>query len=184
MYDYMIGKISNINSFYVTLEVNNIGYCINTPNPFSFKEGEDVKIYLYSYIREDEFTFYGFKTEEEREMFLKLISVKGLGPKMALPMLATGSINGLIDAIEKENVLYLTKFPKIGSKLSRQIILDLKGKLAKPGEVVEDSNEDDLIAALVSLGYKNNEVRKAIKEIDKSLPLDKQIKDALKLMLK
>ena len=116
-------------------------------------------------------------------MFLKLISVKGLGPKMALPMLATGSINGLIDAIEKENIIYLTKFPKIGSKLSRQIILDLKGRLAKTGEVVHDEDED-LIAALVGLGYKNNEVRKVIKEIDKSLPLDKQIKEALKLMLK
>ena len=183
MFDYLVGKVTNINSFYITLEVNGIGYAINTPNPFSFKEDEVVKIYLYSHIREEEFSLYGFKSEEEREMFLKLISVKGLGPKMALPMLATGSINGLIDALEKENIIYLTKFPKIGSKLSRQIILDLKGRLAKTGEVVHDEDED-LIAALVGLGYKNNEVRKVIKEIDKSLPLDKQIKEALKLMLK
>ena len=63
-------------------------------------------------------------------MFLKLINVKGLGPRMAMPMFATGSVNGIIDAIDRENVVYLTKFPKIGDKLARQIILDLKGKLA------------------------------------------------------
>jgi Holliday junction DNA helicase RuvA len=72
---------------------------------------------------------YGFKSGEEKELFLKLIDVKGIGPKMALPILATGSINGVYDAIERENILYLTKFPKIGEKVARQIILDLKGKL-------------------------------------------------------
>ena len=72
---------------------------------------------------------YGFNKIEERDLFLKLINVKGLGPKMALPILATGSISGIIDAINRENILYLKKFPKIGDKVAKQIVLDLKGKL-------------------------------------------------------
>lgn len=182
MYDYMIGKITNINSEYITLEVNNIGYKINTPNNYSFKE-ENTKVYLYSHIREDEYTLYGFKNEEERSMFLKLISVKGLGPKMALPMLASGSLNGLIDAIDKENILYLTKFPKIGEKLSRQIILDLKGKLTSK-KITEENNNTELFEALTTLGYKGAEIKKIMKEIDSSLSIETQIKEALKLLLK
>ena len=84
---------------------------------------------FYEKVAEDENSLYGFKTNEEKDLFLKLISVKGLGCKMALPILAVGSINGIMDAIERENILYLKKFPKIGEKVARQIILDLKGKL-------------------------------------------------------
>lgn len=182
MYDYIKGKVSIITSNYVTIEVNDIGYKIFTPNPYSFKEESTVKVFLYSHIREDEYSLFGFLSEEEREMFLRLISVKGLGPKMALPILATGSLNGLIDAIDKENIIYLTKFPKIGEKLSRQIILDLKGKLAK--KVNTETTNEELSSALTSLGYKNNDIKKVIKEIDSSKNIEEQIKEALKLMLK
>lgn len=183
MFDYIKGKVSNITSNYVTIDVNGIGYKIFTPNPYSFEENSEVKVYLYSYIREDEYSLFGFLSEGQRDMFLRLISVKGLGPKMALPILATGSLNGLIDAIDKENIIYLTKFPKIGEKLSRQIILDLKGKLAKQTIDVKNENEE-LISALTSLGYKNNDIKKVIKEVDNSKTLEEQIKEALKLMLK
>ena len=92
---------------------------------------------------------YGFKTEEERTLFLRLIDVKGLGPKVAMPMFATGSVNGIIDAIDRENIVYLTKFPKVGDKLARQIILDLKGKLTSTTVKTEDNEE--LISVLESL---------------------------------
>ena len=72
---------------------------------------ESYTIYTYNCVREDEYSLYGFKNKEELNLFLKLISVKGLGPKMALPMLATGSISGIVDAIDRENILYLKKFP-------------------------------------------------------------------------
>ena len=129
MINYIKGIITIIESNYVVIEVGNIGYCIYVGNPYSFQIGAEVTIYTYNHIREDEYSLYGFKSLEEKELFLKLINVKGLGPKMAMPMLATGSIEGLADAIERENILYLTKFPKIGEKLAKQIILDLKGKL-------------------------------------------------------
>ncbi len=105
MYGYIKGKVTEIESTYIIVENNGIGHLIYTANPYSFKEDEDVKVYLYNQVREDENTLYGFLTKEEKDLFLKLIGVKGLGCKMALPMLATGSINGIVDAIERENIL-------------------------------------------------------------------------------
>lgn len=183
MYGYIKGTVTEIDSTYIILENNGIGYLIYTANPYSFKENEEAKVYLYNQVREDENTLYGFKDKEEKELFLKLIGVKGLGPKMALPMIATGSINGIIDAIERENILYLKKFPKIGDKVARQIILDLKGKLT-PSASVSTHNYDDLIEVLKGLGYKQADIKHVLPQIDVTKKIEEQIKEALKLMLK
>ena len=134
MFEYINGKVTIIESGYIVIDNNGIGYKIFVGSPYSFNIDEEYKVYLYQNIREDENTLFGFKTKEERDMFLKLINVKGLGPKMALPMLAAGKVEGIVDAIERENILYLKKFPKIGDKVARQIILDLKGKLVNKEE--------------------------------------------------
>ena len=103
---------------------------------------------------------------------------------MALPMLATGSPDGIIDAIDRENILYLKKFPKIGDKVARQIILDLKGKLNGNQISLLDVKNDELTDALVALGYKQADIKKVIKNINTSLPIEEQIKEAFKLLLK
>lgn len=184
MYSYIIGTVTEIDSSFITLETGGIGYSIYTASPYSFEEGKETKIYLYQYIREDEQTLYGFTTKEEKELFLKLINVKGLGCKMALPMLATGSISGIIDAIERENILYLKKFPKIGDKVARQIILDLKGKLVSQPQNSSVSNNEELVDALKALGYKPIDIKKVIPKISKEHSIEDQIKEALRLLLK
>ncbi len=181
--NYIKGLVEIIESNYIVLENNGIGYEIYTPNPYSFSLGKEYKVFIYEYIREDEHTLYGFKNIDEKELFLKLINVKGLGPKMAIPMLATGSINGIVDAIERENVLYLKKFPKIGDKVAKQIILDLKGKLNTTG-VVEDNSKEELIEVLKGLGYKEKDYKGIINKVDSSLGVEEQVKEALKLLLK
>ena len=138
MYAYLNGIIKDIESNYIVLDINGIGYLIYVANPYYYQIENSYKVYTYTHIREDEFSLYGFKSKEELDLFLKLISVKGLGPKMALPILATGSIEGIMDAIDRENILYLKKFPKIGDKVARQIILDLKGKLEFIGVGISD----------------------------------------------
>ena len=183
MYAYIKGQVKDIESDYIVLDNNGIGSLIYTASPYSFDMDKEYTVYLYQYVREDEITLYGFKTIDEKKLFLKLISVKGVGCKMALPMLATGSPSGIIDAIERENILYLKKFPKIGDKVARQIILDLKGKLAKSDDSSNPVN-DELIEALKSLGYKNSDINKVIKNVDSSLDIEVQIKEALKLLLK
>lgn len=184
MLEYIKGIVTMILPSYIVVENNGIGYRIYTPNPYSYKEGSEYTIYIYEQIREDEHSLYGFNDISEKDMFLKLIDVKGLGPKMALPMLATGSINGICDAINRENVLYLKKFPKIGDKVAKQIILDLKGKVSTSEEYISSSESDDLVEALEALGYKMNDIRRVIPMVDKKNDVETQIKDCLRLLLK
>lgn len=186
MYGYISGTIKEINSSYVIIDNHGIGYQIYVPNPYSYLLEKEYTIYTYANVREDEYTLYGFKNKEEKELFLKLISVKGLGPKMALPMLVTGNISLLEEAIEGENINYLKKFPKIGDKVARQVILDLKGKLSviNTGIFKKEDHSEELVSALTSLGYKTVDINKVIKKVDTSKELDSQIKEALKLLLK
>ncbi len=182
MYGYIIGSIKYVTSNYIVIDNHGIGYIIFVSNPYSYEEGKEYTVYTYNFISETDNCLYGFKTLEEKELFLKLINVKGLGPKTASGMFATGSISGIIDAIERENILYLKKFPKVGEKLARQIILDLKGKL-KNFEV-EKSFDDELVEVLENLGYKQVDIKKILPIIDREKSLEEQIKEALKLMLK
>ena len=184
MYNYIYGKIVAQESNYIVVDNNNIGYTVYVANPFSFELDKEVKVYLYNQIREDEYSLYGFKTEEERNLFLKLINVKRLGPKIAMTMITTESIKEIIDENDRENILYLKKFPKIGEKLARQIILDLKGKLASKTDINLSGDFDELVSVLESLGYKNAEIKKVLPKVNASLEIEDQIKEALKLMLK
>ena len=183
MYSYINGKVTEIEASYITVDVNGIGYLVYTANPYSFNEGDMTTVYIYQYVREDEISLYGFKTKEEKEFFLKLISVKGLGCKMALPFFAS-SISGVNDAIERENILYLKKFPKIGDKIARQIILDLKGKLVNKDDIDNTSSFEELKEVLLGLGYKVPDIKKVLPSIDKNKKIEEQVKDALKLLLK
>ncbi len=187
MFDYIYGKVAYLKSNAIVVDNHGIGYLIYVANPYSYEEGKEYKVYTYEHISEQEDVLYGFKTLEEKELFLKLISVKGLGPKMTLPILAVGSINGIMDAIERENILYLKKFPKIGDKLARQIVLDLKGKLEYIGTgFTEDemTKENELEEVLIGLGYKEKEIKPVLAKVDSSLTIEEQVKDALKLLLK
>ncbi len=187
MYDYIIGKITYIKNNAIVVDNNGIGYLVYVPNPYSYELNKEYKVYIYQHITEDENSLYGFKTIEEKDFFLKLISVKGLGCKMALPILAVGSVDGIMDAIERENILYLKKFPKIGDKLAKQIILDLKGKLEFIGVGISDEEmkvENELKEVLLGLGYKDKEIIPVLAKVDTSLPIEGQVKDALKLLLK
>lgn len=181
MYEYIKGNIINIEANYVVIENNGIGYIVYVANPYSYKL-ESNTIYVYQYVKEDELSLYGFKDKKEKDLFLKLIGVKGLGCKMALPMFATGSTDSIISAIESENINYLKKFPKIGDKVARQIILDLKGKLVSNSVNVVDNSE--LIEALKALGYKINDINKILSKVDSNKTIEEQIKDSLKLLLK
>ena len=185
MYGYISGIIKDIESNYIIIDNNGIGYIIYVANPYYYKLDNKYTIYTYNSIREDEYSLYGFNNKDELNLFLKLISVKGLGPKMALPMFATGSINGITDAIDRENILYLKKFPKIGDKVARQIILDLKGKLnLESDSLSKNSDNNELVSALMALGYKQADVKKIVVNVDSELSIENQIKEALKLLLK
>lgn len=186
MYGYIRGKVVLIDSSYIIVDNNGVGYLIYVPNPYSYQLEHEYTVFIYTKVSEEEFTLYGFKDREQKELFLKLINVKGLGPKMALPIIATGTIDSIFEAIENENISYLKKFPKIGDKVARQMILDLKGKLnvINTGIFAHDDYSKELTDVLIGLGYKQADIKRVIKNVDNKKSLENQVKDALKLMLK
>ncbi len=184
MYSYIKGYVREQDANFIVLECNGIGYQIFVSNPFAFSNQEEVKVYVYNHIREEENSLYGFKTKEEKELFLKLLNVKGVGPKLVMPMLATGSVSGIIDAIDRENILYLKKFPKVGDKVARQIILDLKGKLTSTFDNPVIGGFDELVSVLEGLGYKTQDIKKILPSMDGNKSIEEQVKEALKLLLK
>lgn len=181
MFEYIKGIVTNIKPNGIVLENNGIGYFIYVSNPYIFNVNNEYKVYIYEHILENEDSLYGFKTSKDKELFLKLISVKGLGPKMTLPLLVEDQ--SIESAIEREDITYLKKFPKIGDKLARQIILDLKGKLVSNNASIETIDYTELIEVLKGFGYKPVDINKILPNI-KSDKVEEQVKEALKLMLK
>ncbi len=185
MYSYLQGEITEVHPNYITVDINGVGYEVFTPNPYEYKLNEMDKVFTFHYVREDINVLYGFKTKSAKQLFIKLLSVKGIGPKSAVAILATGNVDDVIGAIEIGNVKFLSKFPGIGPKASQQIILDLKGKLnLEVDRIVLNDNISEVEEALKSLGYKAKEIKKAVKNLDGSKPTNQLLKDALSQMLK
>jgi len=197
MFAYINGIVTLIQEEVVVLDVQGIGYEINCANPYEFQSllNEKTLIYTYHHVREDAMTLYGFKTEDEKYLFTKLISVSGIGPKSAISILGTVDVNEFISAVEAENEKYLTQFPGVGKKTARQIILDLKGKLTglltiENTGLFDQSTDSTVIneaeEAFLALGYKQQEITAILPELRKSelLNVDEVVKLGLSLLLK
>ena len=184
MFSYLRGIITEIKANYVTLDVHDVGYQLYTPNPYIFELNQSATLYTYQKVAEDALTLYGFPSVEARDLFLKLISVNGIGPKSANAILAAGSVEAITTAIESGNSKFLQKFPGIGPKASQQIILDLKGKVDLSADMVITDHLKDVEEALVALGYSSKEIKKVLAKIDQSKSTQDMIKEALKFMLK
>lgn len=184
MYEYIKGKIADITPKNIVVETANIGYFIIVPNPYSYKKGEERTVYIHQYIRDNVIELYGFTSKEEKELFLKLISVSGIGPKSALSILALGSVKAIYEAIENRNDTYLRKFPGIGPKASQQIILDLKGKINLDETPLVSSKLEEISDALLALGYSKKEINKILPKLDESMSEQDLIKQGLKLLTK
>lgn len=199
MYEYLTGVVTFINPYYIVVEANGIGYQIALGNPYRYSSqmNKEVKIYVHQVIREDAHLLYGFGSLEEKQLFLRLVSVSGIGPKSALAIMASDDHSGLIHAVESGDVTYLTKFPGVGKKTAQQMILDLKGKFGElsidtPFNLFDETALQDATAlseameALSALGYSEREVKrveKQLKEVENQTT-DEYLRQALKLMLK
>ncbi|BDH62419.1 Holliday junction ATP-dependent DNA helicase RuvA [Lysinibacillus sp. PLM2] len=205
MYDYIIGQVKRVTHEYIVLEQQHIGWCIYTPNPFVFQVKDELQqVYIHMHVREDAHQLFGFKSLDQRELFRKLIQVSGIGPKGALAILAGGNPAHVISAIESEDEALLVKFPGVGKKTARQMILDLKGKLgnlAIQHEIVIPSKEDELplfgvnpnqhlleeaFLALSALGYSDKELLKIKPDLEQNENLsttEGYMKVALQLLL-
>ncbi|MCK3885728.1 Holliday junction branch migration protein RuvA [Streptococcus suis] len=196
MYDYIKGILTKITAKYIVVETQGVGYILQVANPYAYsgQVQQEVTVYTHQVIREDAHLLYGFATENEKSVFLSLISVSGIGPTTALAIIAVDDNDGLVRAIEQKNITYLTKFPKIGKKTAQQMILDLEGKFvmseeASPVQQVAPSSEnialDEAMEAMEALGYRPAELKKIKKFFEGTNDTaENYIKSALKMLMK
>lgn len=188
MIAFVTGKVHSFGLDWVILENQGIGYRIYFGHPETLSLNKTVMLYTYQYIREDENSLYGFLSTEEYGLFVKLISVKGLGCKTAGAALGASSFERIVAAIEMSDVAYLKQMPGIGTKTASQIILDLKGKLVAQSTKDEKASPQlqDAYEALKTLGYKAGEIASIQKEMSQMTPTttDEYVRNALQLMLK
>ena len=200
MFYYLKGTVAHVAPYLAVLDCGGVGFaCRTTHNTMArLKVGESAKLYTHLYVREELLELYGFATEEEKNCFLELIGVSGVGPKAALSILSSTSPEGLAMSIITGDEKALTVAPGIGKKIAQRIILELKDKLAKGqmaagGEtyggtgvtIIPENKSTEAAAALAVLGYSTQEVSVALKGIEvENLKLEDIIKQALKKMVK
>ncbi len=165
----------------VVVDTGSIGYAVYTPAVFPL--GETVALHTHLVIRDDAQELYGFETKEEKILFTSLISVSGVGPKTALQMLTMYPLSELVRAIRSGDAKTISLVPGIGKKTAEKVIIDLKDKLAAFA-LTEQSGASDLVEALLSLGFKEYDVRAVLPTVDTTLVLEKQITVALQLLKK
>jgi len=188
MIDYLEGILRYKSPTFIVVDVGGIGYRVNLSlSSYNLlpPEGNQIKINTYLHFREDGLALYGFLAKEERDFFLLLISISKIGPKSALRMLSRVSSSELKKAIKRGDLTTLTDIPGIGKKTAQRLILELKERIGEE-EPLEPGKEElvkDALSALVSLGYTQNEARKAVREVISSskeeMDLTRVIKEAL-----
>ena len=206
MFEYIFGKLTIKKIDYVAIDINGLAYKIyislKTFEALGEAEGDE-KLYIHTNVKEDDISFYGFKKENERELFRALIKTSGVGPKLALAILSTYNVEEVTAIVLEDNSRLFTKVPGLGEKKAQKIILDLKDKVKKLN-IIEIQNEnreaangntiisdtsnskllimkEDIKLALESLGYTNADVSKWLK--DEELNSIDNIGDAIKKIL-
>ena len=195
MIGYLQGKVTYLLADHAFLEVQGVGYrlFISDATRRELRLNEEARLFTYLSVREDALQLYGFATQREYDTFQLLISVSGIGPKVALGILSHITLDGLCRAIQNKQTTILTKLPGIGKKSAERLVLELKDKVSCTGDeeeelvlVSEDEVADDKIAeaqaALVSLGYTQAEINPALKKAARGKDTAEIIKLALKFL--
>lgn len=200
MFEYIFGKLAIKKVDYVAIDINGLAYKIYISLK-TFEKlneiGKDEKLYIFTNVKEDNISFYGFKTQNERELFKELITISGVGPKLAIAILSTFEVKEVIEIVSVDEIKIFTKVPGLGLKKAQKIILDLKDKVKKLNisESFEEKSKnfqinfnseililkEDLKLALDSLGYQNEDVSKWI--TDEELCEIGDISEVIKIVL-
>lgn len=164
MYYSLNGKVSFIGDNFIVLEVNGVGYQVFVSHVEDYILGQEKFIFTHHIVREDDQYLIGFSSRLEKDAFLSLLDVKGLGPKTAINALSATTPEMLNKAIASNNIAYLKKLPGIGAKAAAQIILDLKGQIT--GEKGDPGRYEDVKKALQQLGFKSAAIDRVLAEIN------------------
>ena len=170
MIAHLRGRILEKHPTYLILEAGGVGYEVTISIP-SFSglpaEGAEVSLYIHTHVREDSLALYGFLRREEKELFERLISVSGIGPKLAITVLSGMAADALVSALRGNDLIALTRIPGVGKKTAERMVLELRDKLeglaAAPAPAPASRMEEDVVSALVNLGYQRSAAEQAVK---------------------
>jgi Holliday junction DNA helicase RuvA len=188
----MIGRLTGTIDSHIhnplIIDVHGVGYVVRVPERFlaSIKPGRQHTLLIHSHIREDAFDLYGFATQQELVLFELLLTVSGIGPKTALPVVDRGAA-AVEAAVRKSDVDFFTTIPRLGTKNAQKIIIELKSKLGSSQMLdltgTESSETKQIIEALTSMGFDRQEIREALKKLDtKDISVEQKIRHALTLL--
>lgn len=194
MIGYLKGTLIEKKTNQFIIDCNGVGYLASVPLSTYLKAGnpgEEIEILIYTHMTDNSLTLFGFFTEEEKDLFLKLISISGIGPKIALNILSGIGVSDLEEAISQGDVARISLIPGIGKKTAMRIALELQEKLALKQKILKSASlqeREDLISAFVNMGFKRREVEKIVDETIKihsmEAGLDKLLREGLKLLAK
>ncbi len=194
MYDFIAGKVDRITPTEVVVKAGGVGYLLHISlNTFEvIKAEKEIKIYVYLIVREDSHTLYGFASVNERELYVKLVGVNGVGPSTARMILSSMSVEGVVSAISNSNIAALKSIKGIGPKAAQRLVVELQDKLGGIGTDAAYSlsggsiEMDEAAEALLSLGFAKPAVGKILlrvsKELDNKLTTEELIKKSLQLL--
>ena len=190
MYDFITGKLVYEDANGIVVENNGIGYaiCVSSNASVIFRqESGDIRVYTYLSVKEDEMSLYGFYSKDERDLFLKFISVSGVGAKTAIQILSGMKLSDLTLAVATGNVGAFSKIKGIGKKTAERIVLELKDKVSTLGPLLQNDVtpiitgvEQEAELALVSLGFSKAEAKRAILAVENKDSVEQIIASALK----
>lgn len=189
MIGFLDGTVFDASIDHFILNVGGVGYDIlasaQTLADVHVMIGQNLKVWIHSHVREDAFQLFGFLTKPEKEFFLQLLKVNGVGPKMALSIMSGARVSQIQDWIESSDAKSLSSLPKVGKKTAEQIILSLQGKLVRIDAKVKGSgpqlNEThrQISSALVNLGFKSQTVEQFVVSLGNSITLEDGVRQGL-----
>lgn len=187
MISYLSGIIIDKTESSATVLVGGVGYEVNLPSSVisKIKKDEEASFYVYTHVREDILALYGFQIKEELEFFKLLLSVSGIGPKVALSIIGASPIEKLKNSISKGDPALLSAVSGVGKKTAEKAVVELKSKLGDVNlgsQIFDSEGTDEVVSALLSLGFQKSEISDVLDKIPSDLSTDEKIKEALKLL--
>ncbi len=188
MIGFLKGTIEAVESDSALIEVQGVGYEVfgsqNTLQELS--PGEASFLHIYTHVREDQLVLFGFTSKNEKQLFLSLLKVNGIGTKMAIQILSGAPLNKIIGYISESDIKGLTSLPKVGKKTAEQMILSLKGKLVfdTTGPIQKSPIKEEVQSALVNLGFRAQDVEKVVQDMDSKISVEEGVRVGLQILSK
>jgi holliday junction DNA helicase RuvA len=186
---FISGQVIDNEDGHLTVLCRGVGYeVVCSTNSLGDIEGlKVIQLWIYTHVREDSFQLFGFSSKVEKKLFLSLLKVNGIGPKMAIQILSGASLDHIIDSIENKDVKALTQLPRVGKKTAEQMILTLKGVLVLDKDKqrpVQTKPHREILSALVNLGFRSQEIEEVVMGLPADVDFEQGVRDSLRMLSK